>query len=161
MKLSHEGLRKAAILVASLDTAAADAVLDQLTPEQARQVREIVVEMDDIDQGEQRRVIDEFFQTGPKLPARPSAGVELDGRLAWLTSRDGPLEPDNAGRPAAADGVRGCPPFGFLAGDRGREARPRARTASGRKPSRWCSRIYRRSVPGPCWHGCRRACRST
>ena len=64
MKLSHEGLRKAAILVASLDTAAADAVLDQLTPEQARQVREIVVEMDDIDQGEQRRVIDEFFH-GP------------------------------------------------------------------------------------------------
>ncbi len=39
MKLSNDGLRKAAILVASLDTAAADAVLDQLTPEQARQVR--------------------------------------------------------------------------------------------------------------------------
>ena len=39
-KLSQEGLRKAAILVASLDTAARDAVLDQLTPEQAGQVRE-------------------------------------------------------------------------------------------------------------------------
>ena len=63
-KLSNEGLRKAAILVASLDTAAADAVLDQLTPEQARQVREIVVELDDIDQSEQRRVIDEFFHSG-------------------------------------------------------------------------------------------------
>ena len=63
-KLSHDGLRKAAILVASLDTAAADAVLDQLTPEQARQVREIVVELDNIDQSEQRRIIDEFTGQG-------------------------------------------------------------------------------------------------
>jgi flagellar motor switch protein FliG len=64
MKLSNDGLRKAAILVASLDTAAADAVLDQLTPEEARQVRQIVMQMDDIDQGEQRRVIDEFTAQG-------------------------------------------------------------------------------------------------
>ena len=114
MKLSSEGLRKAAILVASLDTAAADAVLDQLTPDEARQVREIVVEMDDIDPGEQRRVIDEFFQTGPKAPAQPLAGVELDGRLAWLASRDGPAEPDDAGCSAAAAEPSGCPPFRFL-----------------------------------------------
>ena len=114
MKLSHEGLRKAATLVASLDTAAADAVLDQLTPEQARQVREIVMEMDDIDQAEQRRVIDEFFQTGPKAAATASAGVELDGRLAWLTSRDGPLEPDDTGDSAAPAGCGGAPPFRFL-----------------------------------------------
>ncbi|MGA2253104.1 MAG: FliG C-terminal domain-containing protein [Thermoguttaceae bacterium] len=110
MKLSNEGLRKAAILVASLDTAAADAVLDQLTTEQARQVREIVVEMDDVDQGEQRRVIDEFFQVGPKAPAKDSAGVELDGRLAWLTSRGGPMEPEDADRSAAPTGN----PFRFL-----------------------------------------------
>ena len=85
-KLSNEGLRKAAILVASLDTAAADAVLDQLTPEQARQVREIVVEMDEVDQGEQRRVIDEFYHVDSPA-ADGSSGVELDGRLAWLASR--------------------------------------------------------------------------
>jgi flagellar motor switch protein FliG len=91
MRLSSQGLRKAAILVASLDTAAADAVLDQLTAEQARQVREIVVEMNTIDQGEQRRVIDEFFQVAPKAAVKPSAGVELDGRLAWLAAR-GPAE---------------------------------------------------------------------
>jgi flagellar motor switch protein FliG len=122
MKLSHEGLRKAAILVASLDTAAADAVLEQLTPEQARQVREIVMEMDDIDQGEQRRVIDEFFQVGPKVPAAtrstgyPAAGVELDGRLAWLTSSDPddrvprPMGPDDADQTASPAGH----PFRFL-----------------------------------------------
>ena len=127
MKLSHEGLRKAAILVASLDTAAADAVLDQLTPEQARQVREIVVEMDDIDQGEQRRVIDEFFQSGPKVPAtdaRPAS--ELDGRLAWLAvprrPRSSPTMPTPPRRPAPA-----ASPLPLPAGDRGRETGPRAR----------------------------------
>ena len=82
MKLSNEGLRKAAVLVASLDTAAADAVLDQLTAEQAQQVRAMVVEMDDIDQGEQRRVIDEFFQSGTKV----SGTVYRNGpRCAGLT----------------------------------------------------------------------------
>jgi flagellar motor switch protein FliG len=110
MKLSNEGLRKAAILVASLDTAAADAVLDQLTPEQARQVREIVVEMDEVDQGEQRRVIDEFFQAGPQVPAKAAAGVELDGRLAWLASRGGPMEPQEVGDSATPSGH----PFRFL-----------------------------------------------
>ena len=93
-KLSRDGLRKAAILVASLDTAAVDAVLDQvLAPEQARQVREIVVELEEIDQSERRRVIDEFFRD-PQAGAPPPAavhdtGVELDGHLAWLASRGG------------------------------------------------------------------------
>ena len=43
-KISDDGLRKAAILVSALDMAAADAVLDQLTPEQAREVRRLVVD---------------------------------------------------------------------------------------------------------------------
>src|SRR5271166_5483212 len=90
-KLNNDGLRKAAILVASLDTAAADAVLDQLAPEQARQVREIVVELEDIDQTERRRVIDEFFRRESPAPL-DDAGVELDGRLAWLASRSSGTE---------------------------------------------------------------------
>jgi len=110
MKLTNEGLRKAAILVASLDAAAADAVLDQLAPEQARQVREIVMQMDDVDQGEQRRVIDEFYQFGPKVTAKASAGVELDGRLALFASRGSPIGHDDADLPAAAAGH----PFRFL-----------------------------------------------
>jgi flagellar motor switch protein FliG len=114
MKLSHEGLRKAAILVASLDTAAADAVLDQLAPDEARGVREILMEMDDIDPGERRRVIDEFFQSGPKVSARSSAGVELDGRLARLASAAGPGEPDAAGHSAEPADAGGAPPFRFL-----------------------------------------------
>jgi flagellar motor switch protein FliG len=109
-KLSNDGLRKAAILVASLDTAAADVVLDQLTPDQARQVREIVIELEDIDQGEQRRIIDEFFHTGPAAPA-DDTGVQLDGRLAWLASRGGGTQvvekPVSSPAPAAQ-------PFRFL-----------------------------------------------
>ncbi len=45
-KTTNAGLRKAAILVASLDQAAADAVLEQLTPEQARHVRRLAVELE-------------------------------------------------------------------------------------------------------------------
>lgn len=84
MKLTNQGLRKAAILVSSLDTAAADKVLDQLTPEQAQQVRMLVVDLGDINRGEQQRVIDEFFRVGPMIPPKCPPGIELDGRLASL-----------------------------------------------------------------------------
>ncbi len=133
-KLSNDGLRKAAILVASLDTAAADAVLDQLTPDQARQVRAIVVDMEDIDQGEQRRVIDEFFQrpridgVGPK--AQAADGVELDGRLAWLASAGGPPIPEEEG-PAAVPPAHASPPFRFL---RDTEAEKLVRALGGERP---------------------------
>ena len=60
MSSPNPGMRKAAILVASLDQAAADAVLDQLTPEQAQEVRRISVDLGDIDSREQQRVMDEF-----------------------------------------------------------------------------------------------------
>jgi flagellar motor switch protein FliG len=100
MTLSNEGLRKAAILVASLDTAAADAVLDQLLPDQARMVRTAIINleggvvgMDDVDQGEQRRVIDAFLQVAPPAPVQAGTGVELDGRLAWLHNAAGSGDP--------------------------------------------------------------------
>ena len=106
MKLSQSGLRKAAILVSSLDTAAADALLDQLTPEQAQQVRQFVMDLDRIDGGEQDRVIDEFIRVGPMIPAKVPPGIELDGRLAWLGTQQGmpPYEdrverPRDSGRP--------------------------------------------------------------
>jgi flagellar motor switch protein FliG len=108
-KLSNDGLRKAAILVASLDTAAADAVLDQLTPNQARQVREIVIELDNIDEKEQRCIIDEFFRREPAAPQH-DGGVELDGRLAWLASRADTHAFEEPHLPASPP----APPFRFL-----------------------------------------------
>jgi flagellar motor switch protein FliG len=115
MKLTNDGLRKAAILVAALDVAAADALLDQLAPEQASRVRALVVDLGEVDAAEQRRVIDEFFRVEPPaaatlVPAKDPPGIELDGRLARLIvdrARLGGLE-----RPEAAreDGR----PFHFL-----------------------------------------------
>ena len=100
MKTTQPGIRKVAILVASLDTRAADAVLDQMSDERAAEVRNAIMDMGDIDPAEQKRVVDEFFKSGgkgdcPPLCAAPSGpsrqrgtvpfssgGVELDESLA-------------------------------------------------------------------------------
>jgi flagellar motor switch protein FliG len=79
--LTNAGVRKAAILVACLDRAAADAVLEQLTPEQAQRVRQAVVVLDDIPGKEQRCVVDEFFRLGPQPSTQQSVGIEPGGRL--------------------------------------------------------------------------------
>jgi flagellar motor switch protein FliG len=82
VKKFDEGVRKAAILVANLDRAAADAVLELLGPEKAQQVRQTVVAMDEIPADELEQVLEEFAQMRPSRPARSSHGVELVGRLA-------------------------------------------------------------------------------
>ncbi|MBN1911122.1 MAG: hypothetical protein JW818_15355, partial [Pirellulales bacterium] len=87
-----QGLRKAAILVAALDRATADTLLDAMRPEQAALVRQTVVTMDPVDPAEERRVIDEFLRQGLPSPPREPAGIELDGRLAQrLAERKAPM----------------------------------------------------------------------
>lgn len=76
------GLRKAAILLASLERAAAEAMLQQLHPEQARRLRQVMAGLDQIDPKERRRVIDEFFRVGVMVPRKQPPGIELDDRLA-------------------------------------------------------------------------------
>ena len=71
------GVRKAAILVASLDAAAAGVLLDQLGPGQAELVRRAAAAMDEIDAEERQRVIDEFCRIGPMIPKACPAGIEL------------------------------------------------------------------------------------
>jgi flagellar motor switch protein FliG len=109
-RATNAGLRKAAILVASLDQAAADVILDQLTPEQARHVRRLAVELDDIDRQEQQRIIDEFFRIGPMLPGQYPPGIELDDGLARRLAQR-PVE-DIYDQPAT--GSRESEPFCFL-----------------------------------------------
>jgi flagellar motor switch protein FliG len=104
-KLSEAGIRKAAILVACLDRAAADAVLDQLTPEQAQRVRQAVVVLDDIPDNEQQHVMDEFRRLGPEKNIRQQSGVELAGRLAGqidLTTPPLKVKQSAAGGPRSA-----------------------------------------------------------
>jgi len=82
-------LRKAAILIASLDRHTADALLEQFGPREAELLRRAIVELDDFAPVEQQQVIDEFFRIAPQATKTPSAasargdeGVELDAALA-------------------------------------------------------------------------------
>jgi flagellar motor switch protein FliG len=99
MNAPRPGIRKAAVLVASLETRAADAVLDQMPPARAHEVRQAIMELGELDPREQQQVIDEFFGRRPR-PAASAAGsgVELDPGLARKLglSAAGP-----AGRPSA------------------------------------------------------------
>ncbi len=78
ISLQDAGIRKAAILVASLDPAAADALLGQLGPERAALVRQAVAYLDDIEPAERQRILDEFRRIGPMVPGRSPSGIELD-----------------------------------------------------------------------------------
>jgi flagellar motor switch protein FliG len=108
----NDGLRKAAILVASLDTPAADALLDQLTDEQARQVRDLVIEMGEIDRREQQRVIEEFRRVEPLAQVKGLAGIELDGELARRLVEHSDGRRDDA--QASSGPERSGRPFQFL-----------------------------------------------
>ncbi len=122
------GLRKAAILVASLDTSTADRLLDQLTPEQAQQVRRLAVDLGDVDRKEQQRVIDEFFRIGPLLPGQCPPGIELDDGLARRLAL-GPTD-DIYHEPAAAS-AKSNEPFRFL---REAESEKLSRLLGGERP---------------------------
>ncbi len=98
------GIRKAAVLLASLDPPSADLLLDRLDDEQADRVRRAITELDRIDEDERRRVIEEFRRIGPLVPRQSAPGIELSEPL--------PKRSDFA-MPPAAEG-NDSPPFGFL-----------------------------------------------
>jgi len=105
-----DGLRKAAILVASLDRRAADLVLEQMDPAAARLVRQAILEMDRIDEKEQERVIEEFCRRGPAPRESFPPGIELDDAVAGKPARPAvapATEQSGLSLPAA-------PPFRFL-----------------------------------------------
>jgi flagellar motor switch protein FliG len=80
--MSHTpSIRKAAVLVASLDADTADLLLAQMPDEQADQVRRAVLDMGDIDPSEQRAVLDEFFRIGPLSSPADSGSLNLDEHL--------------------------------------------------------------------------------
>jgi len=108
MTLTSRGIRKAAILVSSLDEKSADRLLEQMGPEQAQRVRQAVFDLGEIDPAEQKRVIEEFFRRGPLIPQKQHAGVELDAGLADRMSSDSGAQ---APRPAAGAEEQ---PFRFL-----------------------------------------------
>lgn len=109
--MTRHRLRKAAILIASLDAHSADALLDGMTPEAAAQVRNAVMELEDIDPAEQQQIIRDFVAHHPRSAATRAAAVELDPSLAERLQTHG-AEPA-AARPRGTPSG-GATPFGFL-----------------------------------------------
>lgn len=100
MDLSTRSLRKAAVLVASLEEHEAAALLRQMSPQQASLLREQVEQLGAVDAAEQNEVLEEFFRVGPLVTTEDSAGIELDTPLAsslGSLAADGPAAD---GRPA-------------------------------------------------------------
>ncbi|HEX5106726.1 MAG TPA: FliG C-terminal domain-containing protein [Pirellulaceae bacterium] len=94
-------LRKAAILISGLDDRAADALLEEMGPEQAAKVRSAIMQLDEIDAAEEQRVLAEFFER-QNAPARGSAkDVEADGVVLELSSPE--IPPESRAVPAAAE----------------------------------------------------------
>lgn len=71
-----DNLRKVAILVASLDTPAADRLLDQMGDEQARRVRQAIMDLNDINAEEEQQVLQEFFRRGTAKVEPPAKRLE-------------------------------------------------------------------------------------
>ena len=152
------GLRKAAILVASLDAAAADArAWTSWRPSRPSGSATWSWRWARSTRGEQRRVIDEFFRVGPMVPGQDAAGHRTRRRAwpgGWPPRHRRSLDEGSPRRRSAVAATAAplpVPPRG-----RGRQAGPASWPASARRPSPWCSRTCRRSRRAACWRGCRR-----
>lgn len=110
--MKHNTLRKAAILVSSLDTQSADALLDEMPAEDAARVRNAILELGDIDPREQQQIMKEFVRHNPQRTADRSSGVELDPSLLAKIHDPSAAAPAS---PAEAASPSSVPPFAFLA----------------------------------------------
>ena len=108
--MKHNTLRKAAILVSSLDTHSADALLDEMPAEDAARVRNAILELGDVDPREQQQIMKEFVRHNPQRAAASTSGVELDPSLL-AKLHESSLTTANA-KPTSDSSV---PPFTFLA----------------------------------------------
>lgn len=98
--MTPEQLRKAAVLVAALDSAGADALLERLPPEQAALVRRTLVELPDVAADEEAAVIEEFFRRGgvasptvvESVEYAPSQTVTGDGDATFEFLHAAPVE---------------------------------------------------------------------
>lgn len=104
-------IRKVAILVESLDSAGADAMLAQLDSETAARIRQAVMELDNVTVEQRDRVIAEFMRVGAMVPDQSHAGIELDDSLVRRLAGNEPQEhSDTEGVASESD----RPPFCFL-----------------------------------------------
>ena len=113
MKDRPPSIRKAAILIASLDQATAESLLAQMPREQAYALTSALETLGEIDPAEQEAVIDEFFRIGPMLPEDQPAGIDL--HRPTIECRE-PATDDETPRASDVGRIRTPQqPFGFLA----------------------------------------------
>jgi flagellar motor switch protein FliG len=124
MTLQDEFLRKAAVLIATLDDQAAETLLDLIGREQSLRVRRMLAELAPVSLDERSLVIQEFMHAGVTGSAglQDSGGVEMDDSLAAkialadsLASADEPAEEPADGALAQPGGAPAeHSPFSFL-----------------------------------------------
>jgi flagellar motor switch protein FliG len=114
----NTSLRKAAILISTLEMRAADALLDQMPPEQAAQVRGSIMNLGDISPAEQEQVIAECLRGNGAESGGDDGGLEIDPALARRLEAELPDDPAllPTGSDWAADARQSpaLPPFHFL-----------------------------------------------
>jgi flagellar motor switch protein FliG len=110
MKPELTPLRKAAILLASLDDETAESLMAQMPKEHAARVRRELAELGDIDPVLEQQVAAEFRSRETTAHDPYSAGIELDARLAERLAQ--PVLPD-AYAPTSLSAAE-PPPFRFL-----------------------------------------------
>ncbi len=81
IKENDQQMRKAAILIASLDEALADRMLAEMPTSAARAVREMIERLGEVDAEEARDIVDQFRQDSYSTVPHDSQGVELDASL--------------------------------------------------------------------------------
>ena len=110
--MTHNTLRKAAILIASLDAHSADALLDEMAPEEAARVRNAVMELGDVDPQEQQQIMRDFVGHHPHVALPDEPAVELDPSLVEKLQAAGGRVSSRIRR--AVRGRTGGTPFSFL-----------------------------------------------
>ena len=112
------GIRKAAVLVSSLDRKTAEVLLARMDPQQAERVRQAASQIEAIDDRERDEVLAEFRRLGPLLPEKQPAGIELEGGLARRLARSAPGPAAHSAPDAAPEEPQEAhpsdPPFRFL-----------------------------------------------
>lgn len=108
-KMKLDPIRKAAILISTLDHRVADELLDRMTEEHAALVRNAALEIDDIPKEEQDLVLQEFLGTNQSVDAVDDSGIELDEELARKLAAG-----ESFAAPVTLPSEHEEPPFRFL-----------------------------------------------
>jgi flagellar motor switch protein FliG len=107
---SMDPLRKAAVLLASLEPATAGILLQQMDPQQAQRVREVLCVLGPVDDDEREAVVREFFASGAAaaLETQDSPSPDAAHRASFDPSSDG--RSLGAQQPATTAGMRTTAP---------------------------------------------------